>query len=180
MNTPAAPTAHCMVDLETLSSASDAAIISIGAVAFNRRDGVVGRYYAPVDRKSAEQYGSISRDTMDWWAQQSPEARKVLTDGVEQLPEVLNGFASWFKREKCQYVWGFGATFDNVILRNGYTRTGIRCPWHFRRDRCFRTAAAIFAPAWPPRTGTHHHALDDAEYQANVLLGSRWREEVGD
>lgn len=178
---------HVMIDLETLSAANDAAIVSIGAVGFTRERGIHSDFYQVIARKSAEQYGSVNADTLAWWAKQSPEAQRVLTEGTRLLPDVLrdfaewfNGVAEWFNGVAGRFVWGNGATFDNVILRNAYAKTGIPCPWHFRGDRCYRTAAAIFAAPRLPREGVAHNALDDARHQARVLLASRWRNEVGD
>jgi exodeoxyribonuclease VIII len=72
-------------------------------------------------------------------------------------------------------VWGNGATFDNVILRNSYSRTGINCPWKFTNDRDVRTIVALGkAVGCEPRhqipfDGDAHNALADARHQAKYV-----------
>lgn len=66
-------------------------------------------------------------------------------------------------------IWGNGATFDNMILRNAYLATGQRQPWNFRDDVCFRTVKYLF-PLKKEFQGVRHHALDDARNQAKYLI----------
>lgn len=46
-----------MLDLETMSTNPNAAIIAIGAVAFNKKDGVVDRFEIQINLESAIQSG---------------------------------------------------------------------------------------------------------------------------
>lgn len=160
-------TRHIMLDLETLDSGSTAAVVSIGAIAFNR-DQVFkdDTFYAAIDMEDAAKYGTISAATMRWWLQQSDPARDKLITGVEKLSVALERFAGYVRG--ADGVWGFGATFDNVILRNAYNKVGFACPWHYRQDRCFRTLSQLVPVVWPGRVGVHHNALDDATTQAIV------------
>ena len=68
-------------------------------------------------------------------------------------------------------IWGGGATFDNVILRNSYktAKMNAPCPWLYRNDRCFRTLCNLFPQiiwAQDDDTSIAHHALHDARSQA--------------
>lgn len=71
-------------------------------------------------------------------------------------------------------VWGNGAAFDNVILRRAYERTSresMKAPWPHWNDRCYRTIKGLYGHQVKiERTGTHHHALDDAASQARHLI----------
>ena len=72
-------------------------------------------------------------------------------------------------------VWGNGATFDNVLLRNSYEKTMIACPWRYRNDRDVRTIVELgkavgCTPRYEiPFEGAEHNALDDALHQIKYV-----------
>ena len=170
-----------MIDLETLDTGGDAAILSIGAVVFNTLrydEGFISEFYRPVSTHlQLSKWGRTkSKRTMDWWALQSPEAKAVFQESAaaQELDAVLHEFSKWYGFGPME-VWGNGATFDNMILRNAYDAVGIQCPWHFTDDRCYRTLKYLPSSrqdlSLEMRTGlTHHHALDDARYQARYAI----------
>lgn len=73
---------HLMLDLETMSNKGNAAIVSIGAVAFEPSTGELGpEFYLTVDLVSCEKLGlHIDADTVLWWMKQSSEARAAIVD----------------------------------------------------------------------------------------------------
>lgn len=165
-----------MLDLETMSTGSNAAIISIGAVAFNIERNKLGpEFYLNVDLASSVKYGgAIDPSTVMWWMQQSEEARKaLLKDGVD-ISLALNQFSTWLDHmtdgPKIVNMWGNGAGFDNVVLASAYTRLEKKVPWNFRNDRCYRTIKNLYPNIKAPNTGVEHNALDDAKYQATHLI----------
>lgn len=168
---------HVMVDLETLDNGPNAAIISIGAVKFDpSEDGVQDAFYVVVDPRSSQQHGlTIGADTVMWWMGEglADARRALLTEEQIDLPSALHGFAQWFG-ETSLPLWGNGATFDNVILRNAFQRVGLEAPWKFYDDRCHRTLKSLAPGIKPsfalhPWTGTPHNAVDDARWQALQL-----------
>ena len=164
---------HIMLDLETFGSGSTAVIVSIGAVKFYPgHDDLLDSFYTAVSPSSCTRVGlKMDASTMLWWmAPERADARNQLLNGeAVELPEALDGFAQWLGAKRGP-VWGNGAAFDNVILRNAYFAIGEEAPWPFWNDRCFRTLKAL-APKnlEPRRQGTHHNALDDAIHQAKWL-----------
>lgn len=158
-----------MLDLETLDTAPTAAIIAIGAVAFTESE-FMGEFYAPVNVSSALQFGTISGETLKWWAQKPDAARAVLWD-ADALPlaRALYDFTQWLKTFEDPAVWGNGAAFDNAVIAHAYGKTGFLPPWGFRCDRCYRTLRALYPGVTVERTGVHHNALDDAKHQARVM-----------
>lgn len=164
-------TTHVMLDLETFSSETNAAIVSIGAVKFdpNGRFGglIEDRFYCVVDATSSEAHGlKLSASTIMWWFGQHEARKSLLESEPVDLASALDGFAEWFGDDKP--VWGNGAGFDNVVLRNAFKVIGRECPWSFRNDRCFRTAKNLVTNGLveTPMVGTAHNALDDALWQA--------------
>lgn len=164
--------AHVMLDLETMGTGNNAAIIAIGAAAFDK-DGVRARYYNTVSLESSIAVGmQMDASTVMWWLQQSEDARKaLLVPDQVPLATALEEFSEFYLTyAKGGGVWGNGATFDNTVIGNAYRLTGIKRPWSFRLDRCYRTVREMHPPLALPMAGTAHNALDDAVYQARYLI----------
>ena len=173
---------HIMVDLETLSTKCNAAIIAIGAVKFNHDRKVYDWFYQAVETSvsvytSIEGKFHVSSDTLHWWSQQSEEARAVFTD-PDKIPifNALSKFTAWALEGTTVEdlrIWGNGASFDNAILSTAYDLCGMEQPWKFWNDRCYRTMKNIYPTAVVVsinRKGIFHNAVDDAESQATHLL----------
>lgn len=162
--------AHVMVDLETMSSENNGAIVAIGA--FGWDDGEIQdasmvrpeqMFYRIVDLNTCLPYGlHVDPETEKWWAEQSAEARKILAPETDKvaLTNALEDFAAWLPKDA--EVWGYGSMFDNVLLKSAYKATGIKCPISYKRDRCYRTAKAMFPHIEIVEYGVAHNALDDA------------------
>ena len=163
-------TINVMVDLETMSTRSHAAICSIGAVKFEGSK-IIDTFYCTIDLASCKEAGMhISKDTVAWWSKQNKDALRELTKNNISLQEALDKFELWFG-PKSLPVWGNGAVFDNTILANAYFNTNREPPWKCWDDRCYRTVKALFH--WvksDEREGVYHNALDDAVYQTKHLI----------
>lgn len=170
-------TTHIMLDLETFSSKANALIVTIGAVKFDPSlpaDQEFDNFHVAIDPVSAQQYSlHIDARTIRWWLDPDRDAARtaLLSHQTVDLATALEGFAAWFGPESLP-VWGNGATFDNVILRNAYAVVGLECPWNFRHDRCHRTIKNL-----APEIGIEflpgeyqHDALGDARAQTRQLL----------
>lgn len=162
------------MDLETMGSSPNAAIIAIGAVEFDLETRELGRTKScMVSLKSSVNHGGVmDADTVLWWMKQSDEARKPFSRSGWDIDVALKLFSDWFaecydKRDLC--VWGNGSDFDNVILASAYSRLKMVAPWHYYNNRCYRTVKNLF-PLKMERTGIHHNAGDDAVAQARHLL----------
>jgi exodeoxyribonuclease VIII len=161
---------HIMLDLETMGTRPDAPIVAIGAVAFDK-DGITSPFYEVIDLAWAVRDGAtMSPETVIWWLKQPDEARAAITRrGIE--PKVaLERFRRFVDLHGGDGMWGNGATFDNVILSETYLRLGMKAPWPFWTDRCYRTIKSVFPAVEMERSGTHHNALDDARSQAEHLI----------
>lgn len=158
--------ADVMVDLETLGNGSTAAIISIGAVAFDAESGKIeSEFYVNVDPQSCVDAGlKMDVSTVMWWMKQSDEARSAFNVKGESIEVALNMFKEWYPQSAA--LWGNGATFDNVILDNAFKAAGMNRPWHFTKDRCYRTLKNLRPDIKQDKVGVAHNALDDAKFQA--------------
>ncbi|CAN7320715.1 3'-5' exoribonuclease [Bosea sp. LjRoot9] len=163
-----------MLDLETLSLAPDAAIVSIGACTF-ATDGStpkVRRIFrqAVWPDTSQKAGGRIDAETVVWWCGQSEEARAAWTQAPgKSIQSALQQFALWcspeFEGERVR-IWGNGAGFDNVVLRGAYDRCSVAPPWRHQDDRCYRTLKNLRPDILFEQIGTAHDAADDAVSQA--------------
>lgn len=171
-----------MIDLETMGTQPDAAIVAIAAVEFDPAAQAIGRQlYTPVQlASSVAAGGTMDPATVLWWLQQAQPARAELCRADAQpLAPALQQLAAWLHwpgADRGVRVWGNGAAFDNVLLRGAYQRLQLQVPWAWHNDRCFRTLRKALPHVAPPaREGTTHHALDDALHQARHavrLLGA--------
>ncbi|HBH8759504.1 TPA: 3'-5' exoribonuclease [Escherichia coli] len=168
---------HLMIDLETMGTGPDAQIASIGAVFFDPQTGEMGpEFNKTIDMKTGG--GTVNISTIEWWLQQSSEARTaILTDKIP-MDDALLQFREFIDENSGEFfvqVWGNGATFDNVILRRSYERQEIPCPWRYTNDRDVRTIVALgLVIDFDARSviafeGERHNALHDARYQAKYV-----------
>jgi len=160
-----------MLDIETMGNGSQAAIIAIGAAAFDL-NGVHAKFYAQCSLESSVDAGLVmDPSTVIWWLKQSDQARAAFADNdaAPHLAIALSDFAQFCRDVGVDQVWGNGASFDNVVLGNAYKRNYLPIPWG-RADRCYRTIKSLYPAVKLVRTGTHHNAVDDAESQAVHLI----------
>lgn len=143
---------HVVIDLETMGNGDNAAIVSIGAYRFNPTGPLAQRpdmpgaelesFYRVVDLGSSVKAGlSMSPDTIMWWLRQSQEARDALLvkDAMPLAPAMAG--LGLFIRDTAEkpFVWGHGATFDPVIVKNAFRACGMEVPFDFRNVRDTRT-----------------------------------------
>jgi exodeoxyribonuclease VIII len=160
-----------MIDLETLGTTADAAILSIGAVQFDIEKGttLLSNTFYRVVAFDSQPNRTLSRDTLAWWMEQSPEAAKVLTHQPKStLIDVLREFSAWAHQIGSVTAWSNGADFDLPMLSHAFEQCGVRPAWAPYNGRCYRTYKNLPGARNVKvlRRGEHHNALDDAVYQA--------------
>lgn len=186
---------NVMLDLETLSTRSDACIIQIAAIVFDIETGELGpRFNAYVNESSVvgAKVGHIDVSTVGFWMRQKfgPTLGAAIGDEdvLRCLKEALGEFDQWFANlasDDCEddaprfdgmaestedlSLWSHGAGFDIPILASAYDRAELgEVPWHYRAPRDTRTLFAL-APGGMPRPPKYetreHDAQYDCEYQ---------------
>lgn len=164
-----------MVDIETLASEQNAVVASIGAVEFDVVTGELGkRYYHVLHMLDQHGRGRICHpSTVLWWMNQSEAARRSLLQQPGPLTneEKLKELVSFIDDAP---VWANGPDFDCVILHSLMKDYGVH-PFPYYSHRCYRTIKMLTRHKVQrlQREGTHHDALDDAEYQARALIEMR-------
>lgn len=176
------PRAQVAIDLETLSTSPAAVMLSIGAVAVCESTGTRLQFYAATSVDS-QPGRKTDASTLIWWDKQSTEARKALdyahSEDCPPLSQALDQLTDWLGKlgeTHDVYVWGNGADFDIGILSHAYKEISNFVPWDFRKVRDMRTLYDLTLrfglTISVPRVGTHHNALDDAQFQADVVMES--------
>lgn len=168
---------HVMIDLETLGTRPNAAIIQVGAVMFEPVSGGKILNNKAFDRHVLIQDGSgtVDHGTLCFWLTEksAPEMGKALTERAVFLGQVLQDFLVWpgehdLTWEAIEGVWAMPSDFDLPILRSAFAFFGMDAPWD---RRCTRDARTLFslvggAPEIDWTGMTHHNAVDDAVGQA--------------
>ena len=156
-----------MIDLETLATSPNAAVLTIGAVRFDPFNNDIEnptceKLYIRVDLDSCDELGlEVNDDTIAWWAQQSKEAQEEAfnPEGRVHVREAFNQLYKFCWGAK--RIWSHGASFDAVICENIFRKLNKAVPWKFWEVRCTRTLFDIgINPERPPVL--KHHALEDA------------------
>lgn len=184
-----------MIDLETMGTTPDSAIVALGIVEFDSKTGELGNsLYRVIDLSTSVPYGfKIQPSTLYWWLEQSEEARLALIqdsnrESVEEAMLSVTRFVNSGNNAARKRLWGNGPTFDNAMIRYTYEVVmGHQFPIPFWNDRCVRTIKGFYPynlwRQWQidnPRRGTFHNALDDAKYQVKYLCHILQELDAGD
>lgn len=179
-----------MLDLETLGTRPGDAIISVGGVLFDRETKSIGagfRANLDIEQVLASGFG-VTGGTLKFWFEQPDEARAQALENPQNVANVLMGMAEFLTHgeggiAENMRVWGNGAAFDNVLLRDMYQRLGMQEPWKFWNDRCFRTLKNEHPrrkELEPEFEGERHNAYSDAVHQAKWAINLYHNERVFD
>lgn len=173
------PLDHVCVDLETLSTRSNAVIVTIAAVKFNFSSDSVETFSVNVNPLESKALGlHISKDTLEWWRVQKPEATKAWMNSRMGLSEALDEFDNFCGNAKDKNFYSQGINFDFPILESSYEALGRKEPyryWNLRDTRTIYWLAGLDTKN-EPRIGTYHNAIDDCLTQIAWLkksLGSK-------
>lgn len=168
-----------MLDMETFGLSPRAVVISLALVAFDPKAERVGPFiYRFLDREQqAELKRETDEETVRWWAQQPDEVRAQLDVPGESLFSALQAVRYFIEDRttgpETVRLWSCGADFDCVLLGTLHRDVGMKPPWRYFNQRCYRTLKEMFRPEYAaacqelPRTGKHD-ALQDAIWQAKV------------
>jgi exodeoxyribonuclease VIII len=162
-----------MLDIETLSTKTNAAIVQIGAVKFSLDKGIIGSFKINVCPVDCKKHGlDIEQSTVDWWLTQSKEARNSWRSNPETLHVALEYFVNWYGRSKLTWAKG-GQKFDFPILENALRECNMDVPWKYWDCMDYRTLITVLGiddRKLKSEGSVYHDALSDCEEQVKVLL----------
>ena len=164
--------AHIMIDIETLSTAPNALVLSVGMVLFDETN-IFDEVY--IKNRISTATGDVSRDTAIWWMSQNDEARKAITEhqkGITEMPEY--SLVREIRDLLCAYpvktIWSQGSfdqnIIENLMLRNGVDKTQLP---EYYKWRDLRTVRKLLPIENEVKAKVAHNALDDAVAQVKTL-----------
>lgn len=145
------------IDFETCALTPDAAIMSIGAIAWKRFE--TNPFFSDNEKFDSYFYVRVNlteefvngfrfdNATSSWWAEQSPNAKiSVIGDGTFlPVKNCLESLFIWIK-DVCKIngaekacLWSQGSDFDLAILRNICSKYNIEIPLKYTSFRDHRT-----------------------------------------
>jgi exodeoxyribonuclease VIII len=172
---------NIVLDLETLGTSEDAAILQIGCCIpefdhIHIPTGISHEFESTIsyDVALASEFNK-DRDTLSWWEQQDTKARKHVFSGQDSYSDAFDHFRFWLDSIRANgadvAVWGNGSDFDNRLLAYSLNSMGYHGVWNFRNNRDLRTIKALFPVTHlsSETDGIKHTALADARYEARLL-----------
>jgi exodeoxyribonuclease VIII len=184
-----------MIDLETLGTGPDAAIVSIGALHFDRHSANLHQavsFYRVIGLEgwSHYEFGEIDASTFRWWLGQSKAAQDSLFSAEAQRAAVsplgaLDGLCQFIEESKPDAVWANSPNFDIRLLHALARRGGRTLPIDFRAERCTRTYEAAALEIWPSDKSSYRLRMDQqvsmrvpkhGRLPAHHSLGDCWRQ----
>ncbi len=166
---------HIMMDIETLSTDSSGAILSISAVLFSLETGSIGKIFNVfIDIKEQVKEGAVvDRETLTWWSRPENVStfEKAVSSQKQGVKDALVSFNNWIKSLDIEVnnikLWGNGYGFDNVLVRNLYKRSGIEFIVPFWCDNDVRTLVTLanIDTRDFKFEGIKHNGLDDCRHQ---------------
>lgn len=170
------PKKPVMIDIETLSTANDALVLSIGAVQFDciGKDGPwFGDDFLAVPSLTEQLLlgRRVDQNTQRWWNKQPKETQEHWLNPVRtramSVTQALLSLSDFL--EEATQVWANGSHFDLCILESLYRSAGREAPWKYNSVRDARTLYAILPHireyVAPSQIDLPHHPLADCRAQ---------------
>ena len=151
---------NIVIDLETASLQSDAAICSIAAQVFDPMALVNDSNslpFPPEGKSPSPQFTSVvnvascitagldvDKATCRWWSERSDEAKASILATPVLLASALEELSKWLDLLRSHFdcevrIWCQGTDFDIPILTNAYRVCGLPLPWRHTDVRDART-----------------------------------------
>jgi exodeoxyribonuclease VIII len=164
--------ANFMIDLETLGTKPDAAVVQIGIVDFDDTGAGMPFSISVVPHEKS----SMDFSTIQWWMGQSEEARKSVFEGQFFSPkealEQINAHIAAYTKDEPPVIWSKPSTFDTVILESLYRQCDMVPPWKHWNTRCLRTLLDVSRLPYGEQVTPDiaHDAGSDASAQAKTAV----------
>ena len=164
---PVNPHPELMVDIETLSTKPNAAILSIAAIQFDSKTGLFNPtpFYLELDHTTFDDRFDRDPKTITWWEKQS----QPMPEGTTDAQTALRAFADYLIETRPSAIWANSPSFDLVILRTAFDAYGLAWPVPFWNERDVRTLKALCSN---PKFAPTHDAIADCKLQIHVVCNS--------
>lgn len=161
-----------MIDIETMGTGNNPAMIQIAGVFFDRKTGqTFDEFERCIDLDDCTDHGfETTESTKQWWLEQNPEVLKDILSRGDPVKKVMEKYSSFACHEDV-FVWSH-ATFDFVIVQHYLTRFKLKyMPYRNARDiRTLVDLSGIDLDKYDWSKGKTHNALDDCKFQIQYCV----------
>ena len=171
-------TLHVMIDIETLDTAPNAVVMSIGVAMGTLKDGILYEQYKELDvENQLRKYRTKSESTVQWWRDQIAKGTQWPGLGTTFPGDALDSLFDYIGAAilPCNgnyLIWSKGPQFDIALIESLYKSyvidSSTPIPWKYNKIMDFRTTLQLF-PEFKSVKPVGHHALQDARDQFEVL-----------
>jgi hypothetical protein len=164
---------NVMIDLETWGKNSDAVVVQVGAVYFDRRTGEIGdEFNMAVDAQTEFDSGFMADPgTLYWWFEQSKEAQQLAMGAQknrhpsEMVFMMLNAFL-----RNAEAIWCH-ASFDAPIISHHLRTHGISQSFPYWAWKDLRTLVEITGVNTRKHKQNANGVLHDAIQDCKIQIG---------
>lgn len=153
-----------MIDIETLSTQPNAAIISIAAVLFNieTKQFATPTFYEEIDHVTLNDFHKDPK-TLAWWEKQ----QQPIPQGTTSIESALRALIVFIEKTPPARIWANSPSFDLVILKHACSHFDLVWPIAYWQERDVRTLKDV-AKA-PKNFNATHNAIEDCISQIRVV-----------
>lgn len=164
-----------MLDIETLSTAVNAAVLSIGAVEFDPFSGEIKNEFYHELRFDQQKNRKIDIGTVQWWIREvtldvvkADVFRHVNNTPVRNALILLKEFLGDDEKS----IWACDPDFDCAILSNLYEEYQLPTPWKYYEPKSVRTIRELakLHDIGLPAQSKSHNALEDCVRQVGEVV----------
>lgn len=179
------PEVILMLDIETLATSSERAVVSqVALIGYDLEQDeyipIRHHQFYPLDPQ-IKAGRVVDGDTIIWWMTQPDSARahfvECASDDAEELPALLKNLHMMCKDligNRPYEIYANSPNFDCTIMKSLFGDHGMQTPWDFRKERDLRTLcsmANINAKEVDKVPGfISHNALWDCRQQIAIYL----------
>lgn len=143
-----------MIDWETLAIGGDAVVLSLGIIPFDLGEDKTfaelvsqGQHHKFEVASQVQKHGRrIDTSTVEWWAGQGEEAKRVLEPNhlydkqIEVIPDIVKTVIDKLDCKPKEAFWYSRGSMDYEILTHIYQSLGVPLPYAYYAIRDTRTA----------------------------------------
>ena len=186
-------TTHFTIDTETLSKSANGVVLSLSIVPFDfEEEGVTFEKLLnrgislkiSVSEQVKTHKRKLCKETMDWWADQTPEARQILKSLPTDLSviETLEAFEQFLHgngyEKNDSWLFARGTVFDFAKLETLYENAERQIPYKYNMVNDIRTMINCFTGVKDGKFDTggkrpgfiHHNSLHDAASDSMTMI----------
>lgn len=166
---------HFMLDIETLSTAVNAAVLSIGAVEFDPFSGEIKNEFYHELRLDQQNHRKIDIGTVQWWVKQvTLDVKKADIFRHTNTTPVRNALIllKEFLGDDEKSIWACDPDFDCAILSNLYVEYQLPTPWKYYEPKSVRTVRELAKLHKVPMPDQNkiHNSLEDCKRQVEEVV----------